>query len=250
MANFWIRLQTGKVLRDAGSTVRVYPVHVPLHLRLRARGWAAGIEILVKSLWAGVPVLEVLIDKRSLLPHGRSMRRSAAGVLLNLHYTLRSITPIPHRKIVGDADTGRKISVVHPVRSLRTLLTENTTPGRIAAAGALGVFLGTLPLIACHTVAILFAAGYFRLNKVAAVGASQLCMPPVVPALCVEAGYLMRHGRFLTEISMETLGYQALERLFEWALGALVLAPALALIIGGVIYGMAIGVRKAGKVED
>jgi hypothetical protein len=67
--------------------------------------------------------------------------------------------------------------------SIKTLLTENITPGQLAMAGALGVFLGSLPLIAVHTIAILFAAGYFRLNKVAALAASQLCMPPIVPAL-------------------------------------------------------------------
>jgi hypothetical protein len=64
-------------------------------------------------------------------------------------------------------------------------------------------------------------------------------MPPVVPALCIEAGYFMRHGRFLTEISLETLGYQALERLYEWLLGSLVLAPLLALLIGGMTLMMA-----------
>jgi hypothetical protein len=49
----------------------------------------------------------------------------------------------------------------------------------------------------------------------------------------------MRHGRFLTEISLETLGYQALERLYEWLLGALILAPFLAVAIGGTVLLMA-----------
>jgi hypothetical protein len=39
----------------------------------------------------------------------------------------------------------------------------------------------------------------------------------------------------LTEFSLETLGYQALERLYEWLLGSLVLAPLLALLVGGLI---------------
>jgi len=131
---------------------------------------------------------------------------------------------------------GEKISVLRPIESLRTLLTENTNPAQLAAAGALGVFLGTLPLIICHTIVILFAASFFRLNKVAAVSASQLCMPPVVPAICIEVGYFMRHGRFLTEISLETLGYQALDRLLEWLIGSLVLSPILGALVGIIIY--------------
>jgi uncharacterized protein (DUF2062 family) len=110
---------------------------------------------------------------------------------------------------------------------------------QLALAAAMGVFLGTLPLIALHTLVIILAATYFRLNKVAALASSQLCMPPVVPALCIEVGYLLRHGRFLTEISMETLGYQALERLYEWLLGSLVLAPLLACLIGGITLFLA-----------
>jgi hypothetical protein len=52
-------------------------------------------------------------------------------------------------------------------------------------------------------------------------------MPPLVPAFCIEIGFFLRHGRFLTEISLQTLGYQGLERLFEWVIGSIVLAPLL-----------------------
>ena len=130
------------------------------------------------------------------------------------------------------------------MRSIRALLTENISPGQLALASALGVFLGTLPLIFLHNVTILFAAGYFRLNKVAALVASTICMPPIVPALCIEAGYFMRRGKFLTEISIETIGYQAHQRLFEWLLGSLLLAPVLAALVGGIIFLLAYYIQK------
>lgn len=142
--------------------------------------------------------------------------------------------------------------MLRPLRSLKMLLAENSSPGQLAAAGGLGIFLGALPLIACHTIAILLAAGFFRLNKIAALSTSQLCMPPLVPALCIEAGYFMRHGRFLTEISMDTLGYQGLERIYEWLLGSLLLGPILAALTAAVIYLMALGVtreRRGAKAE-
>jgi uncharacterized protein (DUF2062 family) len=249
LSNFWLRLQTGKSLKGEPSGVRAYPLNVLENLKLRQRGPAFEVEVLVKAAWAGVTLKKVPLSIYLPLPGKNSQRPLFRDILLitilNIHYTLRSIIPLPHRKIMADKEwANKKITVLHPINSLKTLLTENTTPIQLAAAGALGVFLGTLPLIACHTIAILFAASFFRLNKVAAVSASQLCMPPIVPALCIETGYFMRHGKFLTEISLETLGYQALDRLFEWLMGSLFLAPVIAALVGIIIYVMAILITK------
>ena len=38
----------------------------------------------------------------------------------------------------------------------------------------------------------------------------------------------MRNGRFLTEFTLQTLGRQFLQRVWEWVLGSLVVAPLLA----------------------
>jgi uncharacterized protein (DUF2062 family) len=224
------------------SPIRIYPLAVIDHLRLYQSGKALGTEILVKSAWADVPFQEITLDADQTAARSAEepLWRTLWRFLLNIHYTLRSVLPVPHRKLVaGNGRSGDPISVWRPMQSLRTLLRENTSPTQLALAAAMGVFLGTLPLIACHTVVIILASTYFRLNKVAALASSQLCMPPVVPALCIEMGYLLRHGRFLTEISLETLGYQALERLYEWLIGSLVLAPLLSLLIGGVTLVLA-----------
>jgi hypothetical protein len=55
-------------------------------------------------------------------------------------------------------------------------------------------------------------------------------MPPIVPALCIEVGYFVRHGEFLTEISLQTLGSECFYRLWEWIIGACILGPTLALL--------------------
>ena len=242
LARFWLKVQTGRHMEDPASPVRIYPLVLVDHLRLYQSGRALHTEMLIKAAWAGVPFQEVALDAVPTEAGfaGEPLWRSLWRFLLNIHYTLRSVLPVPHRKLVARADKpGEAVSVWRPMRSLRTLLQENASPLQLALATAMGVFLGTLPLIACHSLVIILAATYFRLNKVAALAASQLCMPPVVPALCIETGYLLRHGRFLTEISLETLGYQALERLYEWLIGAFVLAPFLAALIGGVTLVLA-----------
>jgi len=249
-SNFWLRLQTSQSLGDAGCTFRTYPLAVLEKLRLSKKSALFETEVLPRAAWAGIRLREADISAGHLPARPeRGCFRSFGDifllVLLNVMLAMRAIAPLPHRKIADSKDMpGEKISVLRPIRSLKTLLTENITPGQLAAAGVLGVFLGTLPLIACHTLIILFAAGFFRLNKVAAVSASQLCMPPMVPALCIETGYFMRHGRFLTEFSVNTLGYQASERLCEWLIGSLLLAPVLAAGVGAIIYLTATFIKK------
>jgi uncharacterized protein (DUF2062 family) len=253
-SNFWLRLQTGQSLGDTQSGFRAYPLAVLEGLQLNEIHYSFEVEVLVKAAWAGVPLADVDISvyyppAGERISHFRGFMDNLRLTLLNTKLTLRSVAPWPHRRIVVAPGGQAKVSVLHPWRSLRLLLTENTSPAQLAAACALGVFLGAVPLIALHTIAILFASGFFRLNKVAAVSASQLCIPPLVPALCIEVGYYLRNGSFLTEISLETLGYQGLERLYEWFLGSLILGPLLAAVVGGGIYAMASALRREKRVE-
>ncbi len=244
-SNFWFRVQTGRRVGDSQSGFRAYPLEVLLHLPFREKGYAFEIEVLVRAAWAGVEIRDVEISVvyppgHHYVSHFHLFRDNARLSLLNARLTMRSVLPWPHRKVPSAAgESGPGITLLHPLRSLRILLKGDASPARLSAAGALGVFLGSLPLIGFHTVTILFSAGFLRLNRVAAVAASQLCMPPLVPALCIEAGYYMRHGRFLTELSLETLGYQGLERLYEWAIGSLVVGPALGAVVAGITYGLA-----------
>ncbi len=69
-------------------------------------------------------------------------------------------------------------------------------------------------------------------------------------ALCIEVGYYLRHGSFLTEISLETLGYQALERLYEWFLGSLLLGPLLAALVAALIYGISFSLARSIRVTE
>ncbi len=240
-SNFWLRLQTGQSIGDTQSGFRAYPLFVLENLKLREKRYAFEIEVLVKAAWAGIELKDVPVSVHyppagKRISHFHKLKDNFRLSGLNTKFTLRSVLPWPHKKIVSHEITGEKITALHPIRSIKTLLTENATPLQLAAAAALGVLLGTLPLIACHTIAIIFAAGYLRLNKVVALSASQLCMPPFVPALCIEAGYFIRHGTFLTEISMKTLGYQVLDRFYEYLIGSVVLAPVLAVAMGSIVY--------------
>jgi glycosyltransferase involved in cell wall biosynthesis len=240
-SNFWLRVQTGQSIGDSQSGFRVYPLKVLERLKFREPGFAFEVEVLVKAAWAGVELLEVDISVQYQAPYERIshfnfFKDNLRLTLLNTKLTLRSFVPIPHPQILDRNGDRTKISVWKPIQSLRILLAKNLSPGQLASAGSLGVFLGTLPLIGLHTILILFATGFLRLNKVVALSTSQLCMPPLVPAFCIEIGFFLRHGRFLTEISLQTLGYQGLERLFEWVIGSIILAPLLSAVTWAILF--------------
>ncbi len=254
-SNFWLRVQTGCRLGDVQSGYRAYPVSVLTGLDLSESRFSFEVEVLVKGAWAGVELKDldigVIYQKQGeRISHFNKLKDNLRLTRLNAKLTMMSMMPWRTRRLETGEDGAANISVIHPVKSLKLLLSEDVSPGKLAAAVALGVSLGALPLIAIHTLAILFVSGYFKLNRVAAVSASQLCMPPIVPALCIEAGYYMRHGEFLTEISFQTLGYQALERLWEWVIGSLVVAPVLGIVTGLTVFVMAkviVAARSEGR---
>ena len=252
-SNFWLRLQTGSRLKDVQSGFRAYPLLIFAGLNFWTRRYNFEVEVLVRSAWAGVDLRDVDIsvyyppaDQR--VSHFRGFMDNWRLTLLNTHLTLRSIVPWPHPKLLAvpktQAGQRGRVSALHPLRSLRQLLREHSSPRQLSVSSAIGVFLGTLPLLFGHTVAILFACSFFRLNKPAAISSSQLCMPPLVPALCIELGYFMRQGEWLTEFSLQTLGYQAMQRLYEWFLGSLVLAPLLAGMVGGLTLLLTLMIKK------
>lgn len=83
---------------------------------------------------------------------------------------------------------------------------------------------------------IIYLGFRLHLNKVAAVAASQFCMPPVVPALCIEVGHYIQTGQWLTDLSWERWFLEVHYRLWDWFLGSLVVGPLLGFLGGGCIY--------------
>ncbi|WP_031388622.1 DUF2062 domain-containing protein [Desulfonatronum thiodismutans] len=258
-SNFWLRVQTGRKLLDTQSGFRAYPVALFEHLEFTETRYAFEVEVLVRSAWAGLDLLDVPVrvhypPAEQRVSHFRAFMDNVRISWLNTRLTLRSMLPWPHRRIIERTQGSAAISILRPIQSLKILLREAITPGGLARAAFLGVFLGTLPLVGIHTMAILFTAGYLGQNRVMAVAASQLCMPPLVPALCIETGHYLRHGSLLTEFTIQTLGHQAPARLWEWVLGSLVLAPVLASLVAGATFITAhlvrLSIRRNAKERD
>ena len=103
----------------------------------------------------------------------------------------------------------------------------------------MGSFLAVLPLFAVHMVVILYVTTRLNLNRAMALAIQNLYMPPFVPMVCIELGFFLRHGHWLTEASRQTLLYELPERVWEWLLGSLVVAPLAAAVAWVVVFLLA-----------
>jgi predicted LPLAT superfamily acyltransferase/uncharacterized protein (DUF2062 family) len=219
-----LRLETGLAIADPHSPYRAYPLAALRRLAAAKRSATRGVEALVHLSWGGVPV-RVVRFAGSAAP-ASAQGGTAVGFLRHSRLLLRRLVPWPHPRF-ADRPAEQDLDFRHPIRLMKQLFAEHASPRDLAAAAFLGVFMGALPLLMCHTVAILYVGTRLRLNRAMAVAAQNICAPPLVPALCIEIGYFIRHGAWLTEVSRKTLLLEAHQRLFEWLIGSLIVGPLL-----------------------
>jgi glycosyltransferase involved in cell wall biosynthesis len=248
-SDFWLRLETGQAMRDTQSGFRAYPVELISQLNCVSKHYDFEVEILARAAWAGLKVRSVDVEViyaepgkrvshfRPWLDNLRFTRRHAMLVM-------RRLLPWGHKQLV--APEGENIWALfwHPVRLLKKLMTEHATPAELGMAAAMGVFLGALPPPGLHTVVIIYVASRFRLNRMMGVVTQNICMPPVVPFICIELGYYLRHGEWLREMTMDAWCYNAPARLWEWLLGSLIVGPVLAVMVGLIVFGVAEMIQK------
>jgi glycosyltransferase involved in cell wall biosynthesis len=248
-ANFWLKVETGLTIDDCQSGFRAYPVRYLNQLEFKGARYDFEAEVLAKAAWAGLALRTVPIEVKYPRPEERVSHFKP--FLDNLRLTRihsmlvgRRLLPLPHKKLVRRSP-GFDLSLLrHPGKVLRILLQENATPEGLALSAAIGLFLAVLPILFAHTLVILYVSLRLNLNKIVSLNVQHLAMPPLVPALCIEVGYFMRHGRWLTDLSFATVFEQFSSRLYEWFLGSLIIAPLFAVLIGATVFVSATVIQK------
>ncbi len=248
-ANFWLKVEAGQTIDDCQSGFRAYPVHYLNQLRFKGKRYDFEAEVLARSSWAGLKLITVPINV--VYPRPEERVSSFKPFLDNLRLTGihsmlvgRRLLPVPHKKLVRDPSAFDLSLLRHPGKALKKLLLENATPEGLAMSAAAGVFLAVLPLLFMHTLVILYVSLRLNLNKVVSLNVQHLAMPPFIPALCIETGYYLRHGRWLTELSFKTVFEQFSSRFYEWFLGSLIIAPLAAVIAGGIMFVAATVIKR------
>jgi len=249
-ANFWLKVETGVTIDDCQSGFRAYPVRYLNRLTFLGSRYDFEAEVLAKAAWAGLALKTVPVSVHYPKPGQRvsSFRPFLDNLRLTQTHSMlvgRRLAPLPHRKLVKPATDFDLSLLRHPGKALNMLIRENATPEGLALSAAVGVFLGVLPLLFVHSLVILYVSLRLNLNKIVSLNVQHIAMPPVVPALCIEVGYYLRHGQWLTDLSFRTVFDQFSARLYEWLLGSLVIAPLLALLTGAIVFFAAHAIRKA-----
>ncbi len=247
-ANFWLRIETGQHIDDCQSGFRAYPVRQLNLLKFKGRRYDFEAEVLAKAAWAGLRLRSVGIGV--YYPPAGQRVSSFRPVMDNLRLTrvhsmligLR-LLPFGHKRLAPAPkfDIGL---IFNPLKLIRHLIKENATPEGLAAAAAVGSFLAIIPLLFLHTAAILYVSVRLNLNKIVALNVQHVFMAPFTPALCIELGYYMRHGAWLTDLTFETVFAQFHQRLYEWLLGSLVIAPVASILMASAFFFIAHAFEK------
>jgi glycosyltransferase involved in cell wall biosynthesis len=249
-ANFWLLVETGKMVDDCQSGFRAYPVCYLNRLDFNGSHYDFEAEVLAKAAWAGLEFRCIDIDV--IYPKPEERVSSFKPFLDNLRLTGihsllvgRRMLPVRHKRLVEKPHSLAPSLWLHPGKVLGMLLRESATPQGLALSAAIGMFIAVLPILFAHSIVILYVSLRLNLNKIVTLNVQHLAMPPFMPALCIETGYYLRHGHWLTNLSFATVFHQFSARLLEWFIGSLIVAPLAALLSGAAMYLLATVVQKA-----
>jgi len=231
-SNFWVRIECGQTLSDTQSGYRIYPVDFLERSRFLSRRYTFEIEVLVRGSWAGLPLICTPVavyyppgDER--ISHFHKFKDNFRLSCLHTLLVTRSLIPWPHRRLFRKGEAERLPGIFQPALYFKMLSQEHSSAAQLAAAVWVGIFLGSLPIIPFGIAVIVYACHKLHLNKLAAVGASNISCAPFVPFLCIELGYYLLNGSFWYEFNRHTLLDEIPHRLWEWLLGALLIGPLL-----------------------
>lgn len=246
-SGFWMRVQTGRRVDDMQSGFRLYPVAVIRSLRCVEKRFSFEMEVLVKAAWSGIPIVNLPVGvyyppRHLRVSHFRKVHDNMLITLMNTRLTVRALLPLPflQRDV---ADEGARVSVLHPVASLRKLLADDGTPFMLALSTFIPIYINFLPLVGLQSILTLLAIGWLKLSRTWTLALHYAVWPPLLIPFCIQGGYFLRNGKFLTEISWETLGGQAGSRLFEWLVGSVVFGFLASLVCALAVYALSLYVR-------
>ena len=238
-SEFWMFIQTTVRVSDMQSGYRAYPAAALASLKLWDSHYSFEVEALVKAAWGGFDIVEIPVsvyypEPSKRVSHFKAFRDNLRITALNTRLTVRALIPVPFRKLAWGKDD--RISVRRPLKSLRMLMEDQAAAGRLALSTLVPIVVCALPILGFQSFLVLFLIAVMKLNRLWALAVSHACVPPLMPAFCIEVGHYLNHGVWLTDISWQTLGREVFQRFWDWLVGAAVGGPALGLGLALVVY--------------
>jgi glycosyltransferase involved in cell wall biosynthesis len=232
-SNFWVALETGVHCTDTQCGYRAYPLKYLSQLKFIRKRYDFEIEVLVRGLWGGLPLVEVPVHTYYAPPAER---------ITHFHKVLRRLLPVPFKRWIPNKQRVTWRDALHPIALIKRLLHEHATPVELGLSAGVGTFIAFLP-IPFHTVVILYVTTRLNLNRIMGITIQNLFMPPFGPGFAICVGHLILHGSFVPSYDgpMDLAGiWQFLMQfLKEWVVGAIVVAPIFAVLFGWLVCVLA-----------
>lgn len=236
-------LQTGQPQTDAPSHSRCYPLALVADLWLQRRHAEFELEVLTKCLWAGAPfcAVAVAVDAAAPRPRLHAIDALRLGTLVALQVVQRLCLPAPYLAVRCQRSYRQLPWRARLRRGLHEcFVREAGAPGQLAAAVALGVFVGLSPIWGLQTVTALLLAHLFALPKAIAAAASGISIPVLIPGIVYGSLVL---GRWLLGQRPADGGIGSLQLehadFAAWVVGSFVLAAVVAGIAGSSVFVLA-----------
>ena len=229
-SNFWFKVETWQTLHDTQSGFRLYPLKEIEEIKLFTGMYEFELEIIVKAAWRGIKVMNIPIKvyyppAGERVSHFKPLRDFTRISLLNTFLVLGALLWYYPKKFISSL-TRENIS-----RFIEENITDTKESNvRLAAAVGYGVFCGIIPIWGYQMIFAGVSAHFLKLNKVIAILASNISIPPMIPFIIF--GSLFTGGLILGKQTIIPLS----EINFETATNAL-----LQYLIGSVIFAVAAG---------
>jgi glycosyltransferase involved in cell wall biosynthesis len=213
-SDFWIYVESGSIVLDSQSGFRAYPLPASLDLTLDSRRYGFEVEILTRAFWSGlrsqsVPIRCFYPPREQRVSSFDPLRDNARLSLLHARLIARQLLPIPHRQMKihrGDAESAEKTKEAKddagrpnqgsdfPSVSLGDLGGSAVNLAFSAAlTAALSIFF-SIVLWPWGFIPVAYLAIRLHLNKLIALAAIILCMPPALARWSLGIGHAMMHA--------------------------------------------------------
>ena len=245
-ANFWYRIMTGMQLPDTQTGYRMYPLQPLLSLNFHTTKYEFEMEALVRLTWRGILPVQVPIDvyyppANERITHFRTVIDFMRIFVLN---TILVAIGLLWERPRGFFRNLKKKSFRETWQTF--IVNSSETNSRLAAAIALGIFLGIAPFWGAQILLIIFFAKILKLNMPIALIAGHISIPPMIPFILIGSyrlgGLLLNKPANLTIETIKTILaakegiWSAIrlifENLWQYAVGAFILAGCAAIIFG------------------
>ena len=235
-SNFWFWFETGIKLNDTQSGYRLYPLKF-IPKKFWTNKFEFEIEIIVRTAWKGIDVMnipiDILYDPNERVSHFRPFQDFTRISILNTFLVFLTIFYIKPRNFLFSFKK----------KNIRTFIKEdilgsNDSNKAKALSIALGIFLGIAPFWGFQTFLAIFLASMFRLNKVISFFCSNISIPPMIPLiiyLSLLTGGFILQDHFHLDFSL--VSFEIIKKnLLRYIIGSLVLATFCSIVSGVLSY--------------